>query len=164
MSVNKYLPHVLVLPEDDANRQLANGFLLDQSLSARKIQVLEEAGGWKEVLERFKSVHVIEMQRYPERFIVLLIDFDGDLARLGAVQGAIPVQLVDRVFVLGALSEPEDLKAELGSYENIGLNMAKDCREDTEQIWAHRLLRHNAGELDRLRKSVRPILFSSDGY
>jgi hypothetical protein len=30
MSVNKYHPHVLVLPEDDANRQLANGFLLDQ--------------------------------------------------------------------------------------------------------------------------------------
>lgn len=28
MSVNKYKPHVLVLPEDDANRQLANGFLL----------------------------------------------------------------------------------------------------------------------------------------
>ena len=31
MSVNKYQPHVLVLPEDDANRQLANGFLLDQT-------------------------------------------------------------------------------------------------------------------------------------
>jgi len=29
MSVNGHLPHVLVLPEDDANRQLANGFVLD---------------------------------------------------------------------------------------------------------------------------------------
>jgi hypothetical protein len=27
MSANKYKPHVVVLPEDDANRQLANGFL-----------------------------------------------------------------------------------------------------------------------------------------
>ena len=27
MSVNKYKPHVLLIPEDDANRQLANGFL-----------------------------------------------------------------------------------------------------------------------------------------
>jgi hypothetical protein len=27
--VNRYLPHVLVLPEDDANRQIANGFVLD---------------------------------------------------------------------------------------------------------------------------------------
>jgi hypothetical protein len=35
MSVNKYLPHVLVLPEDDANRQMANGFFLDQSFGDR---------------------------------------------------------------------------------------------------------------------------------
>ena len=40
MSVNKYLPHVLVLPEDDANRQLANGFLLDPNLLDRRIQLL----------------------------------------------------------------------------------------------------------------------------
>jgi hypothetical protein len=45
MSVNRYQPHVLVLPEDDANRQMANGFLLDQYLSTRKIQVLEEVDG-----------------------------------------------------------------------------------------------------------------------
>ncbi len=41
MSVNRALPHVLVLPEDDANRQIANGFLLalDSSVQ-RRIQVL----------------------------------------------------------------------------------------------------------------------------
>jgi hypothetical protein len=40
------------------------------------------------------------------------------------------------VFILGALSEPEALKrADLGSYESIGLAMAKDCREETERIW-----------------------------
>jgi hypothetical protein len=27
MSINKHLPHFLVLPEDDANRQIANGFI-----------------------------------------------------------------------------------------------------------------------------------------
>ena len=53
MSVNKYMPHVLVLPEDDANRQLANGFQLDESLATRKMQILEEAGGWQEVLHCF---------------------------------------------------------------------------------------------------------------
>jgi len=53
MSVNKYLPHVLVLPEDDANRQLANGFQLDVFLATRRMQILEEAGGWQEVLNRF---------------------------------------------------------------------------------------------------------------
>ena len=77
MSVNRYLPHVLVLPEDDANRQLANGFLLDQYVSTHKIQVLPEVGGWTQVLELFLSDHVVEMDRYRGRFMVLLIDFDG---------------------------------------------------------------------------------------
>ena len=43
MSVNVYNPHVLVLPEDDANRQIANGFLLEPSIKHRNIQVLTPA-------------------------------------------------------------------------------------------------------------------------
>jgi hypothetical protein len=37
--------------------------------------------------------------------------------------------------------------------------MARDCRDDTDNIWRHELLQHNAGELARLRQRVRPILF-----
>lgn len=131
MSVNKYLPHILVLPEDDANRGLANGFLLDDSIAIRRrrIQVLEEAGGWAEVLERFKSDHVIEMDRNPHRFMVLLIDFDGREDRLDIAKAAIPERLTDRVLVLGALTEPEDLRrANLGSYETIGKTLADECQ------------------------------------
>jgi hypothetical protein len=43
--INKYQPHVIVLPEDDANRQIGNGFLQVPSLQARRIQILPEAGG-----------------------------------------------------------------------------------------------------------------------
>ena len=160
MSVNKYLPHVFVLPEDDANRQLANGFLLDPSLLIRKIQVLPEVGGWTQVLEHFKSDHVVEMDRYPDRFMVLLINFDGDEGRLTKAKAAIPDGLTERVFILGALSKPEALRqANLGSYEDIGLAIAKDCREGTDTTSGHELLQHNEGELDRLRQHVRPILF-----
>src|SRR6266446_10607727 len=109
MSVNKYQPHVLVLPEDDANRQLANGFLLEQSLLTRKIQVLEEVGGWTLVLERFLSDHVVDMERYPGRFMVLLIDFDGREERMQHAKARIPAHLTKRVFILGAWSEPEAL-------------------------------------------------------
>ena len=101
MSVNKYLPHLLVLPEDDANRQLANGFIQDQHLFTRRIQVLEEVGGWSEVLNRFTSDHVIEMDRYPQRFMVLLIDFDRQKDRLDKAKAAVPGHLTERVFVLG---------------------------------------------------------------
>ena len=90
MSVNRYRPHVLVLPEDDANRQLANGFLLDRALSTRSIQVLEEVGGWNEVLDHFLSDHVAAMDRYPQRSMVLLIDFDRDVDRLSYVRARFP--------------------------------------------------------------------------
>jgi hypothetical protein len=151
-----------VLPEDDANRQLANGFLLDHALSPRSVQVLEPAGGWSKVVDCFLSDHVQEMERYPNRSVVLLIDFDRDPDRLSFVKAKIPAQVAERVYILGALNEPEDLKsANLGSYETIGLAMAQDCREETDKIWGHDLLKHNAGELDRLRVRVRPILFQS---
>jgi hypothetical protein len=161
MSVNKRVPHVLVLPEDDANRQLANGFQLDPLLDTRRMQILEEAGGWREVLNRFKEDHVPEMDRYACRFMVLLIDFDGQEERLNTVRAEIPDQLRERVFVLGAWRDPEELRQNLGSYETIGLAMAKDCRDNAEVTWAHNLLRHNASELERLRRHVRPILFSN---
>lgn len=104
--------------------------------------------------------HIKGMDRYPERFMVLLIDFDRNLeGRLRIVKECIPERLAGRVFVLGPLSEPEDLKPDLGSYETIGKAMAKDCREGTDGIWRHELLQHNAAELDRLRERVRPILF-----
>lgn len=159
MSVNKYLPHLLVLPEDDANRQMANGFQLDEGLEIRRIQVLEEAGGWQKVLSCFEAVHLQEMDRYSCRFMVLLIDFDGRNERLDRAMAVIPERLKERVFVLGAWSEPEKLRQNLGSYETIGRSMAKDCRNNTEKTWTNPFLCHNAGELERLRKNVRPILF-----
>jgi hypothetical protein len=160
MSVHKYRSHIYVIPEDDANRQIANGFLLDPSLLNRQIQVLPEAGGWTQVLEQFRSNHVVGMDRYRNRFIVLLIDFDGNAERLTKAKTEVPRHLTDRVPILGALSKPEALRqANLGSYEDIGLAMAKDCREGTDTTWGHRLLQHNKSELDRLRERVRPILF-----
>ena len=160
MSANRYQPHVHVLPEDDANSQLANGFVLDQRVSTRQIQVLEPARGWMNVLECFKSDHVRMMLACPNRYMVLLIDFDGHEDRLRYAKKVIPERLIDRVFVLGVLTEPEDLrKAGFGNYETIGLALAKDCREETDGIWEHDLLRHNAAEIGRLRDRVRPFLF-----
>jgi len=56
MSVNVYRRHVMVLPEDDANGDIVNGFLLDPSLNERAIQVLPPAGGWANVFARFKDL------------------------------------------------------------------------------------------------------------
>jgi len=156
VSLNNHRPHVLVLPD----RELANEFKLnlDQSVQTR-IHVDHEAGGWIKVLDCFESEHIVRMNRYPNRFMVLVIDFDGNAERRDNAMNRIPEHLRDRVFILGALSEPEDLKRALGSCETIGSALAKDCREETAITWSHEILRHNAGELGRLRDRVRPILF-----
>jgi hypothetical protein len=133
MSVNKHRPHVLVLPEDDANSEIATGFVKQLHRSfIRSIQVLPVAGGWLEVLTHFESDHLIGMEKYPGRCVVLLIDFDRETNRLGRAQERIPAHLKDRVFILGALTEPEALRRTLGSYETIGQALAKDCREETD--------------------------------
>jgi hypothetical protein len=160
MSVNRELPHVFVLPEDDANVRLANEFHKQLDMNRlRQMQVLPVAGGWNEVLKVFESIHVAEMNRWPNRFMVLLMDFDSRADRMGRARSAIPQHLANRVFVLGVFTEPENLKMEFGSYDQIGSDLAADCRDGTDATWGHRLLRHNAGELDGLRERVRPFLF-----
>ncbi len=160
MSVNKYQPHLFVLPEDDANRQLANGFQLHLSVEARKMQVLEEAGGWQKVIDLFKSDHIHLLLRNEQRHMVLLVDFDENANRIAVLKSEIPEPLRERVFVLGVWSEPENLKRELGACESIGLALARECQENIRLTWSHELLRHNSEELNRLTKRVRPFLFA----
>jgi len=156
MSVNKDRPHVFLIPEDDANRQIANGFRLE--FGNRQFHVEPVAGGWREVLLRFSSDHVNEMSRYPERLMILLLDFDRKFERRDEAKGHIPDQLMDRVFVLGVWNEPEDFKhANLGSLETIGRRLARDCRDNTKEVWRHEFLGHNAEELARLCGRMRAI-------
>ncbi|MBD2502468.1 hypothetical protein [Anabaena azotica] len=161
MSINKYQPHLVVLPEDDADRQIANGFILDSNLNDRAIQILPPAGGWGKVVEQFLAVHVPEMRKFPERFIVLLIDFDDQQdTRFDYVKNQIPDEIIDRVFIIGVLSEPEALRAKTNkNFETIGETLAKDCSQNTNELWGHELLRHNKAELDRIVVSVKPFLF-----
>ncbi len=158
MSVNSYKPHILVLPEDDANRQIANGFILN--LNSRAIQVLQIADGWKKAVDQLTNDYATGMRQFPQRMIVLLIDFDEDENRLSYVKSLIPEDLKERVFIIGAQSNPENLrKATKKSLEGIGEALAKDCSDNTNELWGHDLLKHNKLELDRMVLSVKPFLF-----
>ena len=78
MSVNKYKKNLLVLPEDDANRQIALGFILNPDLNERAVQILPPSGGWSKAVESFEQNHAAKMRSYPKRAMLLLIDFDND--------------------------------------------------------------------------------------
>lgn len=164
MSVNRFVPHVLVLPEDDANRQLANGFLNHPSVRSERAQVLGPAGGWAQVLATFERDLLADMQRVPQRHVVFVLDFDGQVARRREqVAAVVPADLVDRVFLLGALGEPETLRGALrreglNGYEAIGAALAEACLATPGPVWGHELLAHNAEELARLAARVRPFL------
>ena len=156
---NNYLPHIHVLAEDDANRQIANGFLLELN-DNRAVKVLPLAKGWRKPGKEFANKYEPGMRQFPERMMVFIIDFDDDENRLSYVKNQIPDDLKARVFVLGVLSEPENLKTEINKkFEQIGEDLAKDCPDNTNELWGHTLLKHNKGELARLASSVKPFLF-----
>ncbi len=158
--MNKHRPHVYVLPEDDANRSLANGFLLHPQLDLRSIQVLPNVGGSFKVRDQFESEHVVPMERYKDRNMILLLDFDETSNRHEIIAKVIPSHLRERVFILSIWSEPEDLtRAGLGSLEHVGSKLAEECKNETRETWDHALLRHNRGELDRMIPRIKKILF-----
>ncbi|MFW5640273.1 MAG: hypothetical protein ACOC0H_03805 [Thermodesulfobacteriota bacterium] len=161
MSSNKFKPHLLVLPEDDANQQIATGFTLNPALDQRNITILRPFGGWMKTVDAFTANNFYEMRRYHQRRVLLLVDFDGHAAeRLEFIQNQIPQDLEDRTFVFGSFSDPENLKTAMGMhFEAIGQALAQDCAEDRYTTWKHDLLMHNQSELGRMVASVRPFLF-----
>ncbi|MGM3308192.1 hypothetical protein ACSQ6I_19810 [Anabaena sp. WFMT] len=167
MSINRYQPHLIVLPEDRANEEITNGFIQAPNINYDVISVERPAGGWQAVVNQFTKELVLYMKKFPQSMIVLLIDFDQDKnplnyqERLDYVNSHIPKDLIDRVFVLGVVSEPEILRRDIKkSFEAIGEALATDCSENKNELWGHNLLIHNKPELERMIQFVKPFLFN----
>jgi hypothetical protein len=161
MKVNREKEHFLVLPEDDANRQIVLGFINDLNVDNSAIQVLPIADGWKKALDQLTINDGLRLRKYPQRRIILIIDFDKKENRLSYVESQIPKDLKERVFVLGVQSNPQKLKNDINkkSFEEIGKALAQDCSDSTNELWGHKLLTHNKTELERMVSSVKPFLF-----
>lgn len=164
MSVNKYRPHVFVIPEDDADRQIAVGFLLHPRVAARQVQVVEPAGGWAKVLDTLKQEYVPLLLQNAQTHVVMIVDFDGDAAgRRSYFEAEIPQALRTRVFLIGPRDTPEILRKSLRKgYEEIGRSLAGECDEGNVDAWSHEQLQHNDGERLRLVDCVKPFLFTSN--
>ncbi len=69
MKVNRDKEHLLVLPEDDANRQIVIGFINDLNVDNSAIQVVPIADGWKKAVEQLTSVYEPGMRKYSQKMI-----------------------------------------------------------------------------------------------
>ncbi len=161
MSVNKEKPHVYVIREDRRDAQIANGFARHVR-KQRQIQVMPEAGGWSEVLSTFKQEYIRLLRQNGDTNVVMLIDFDGTPEeRRARFDSEIPEDVRPRVFLIGPLRRPEDLRQSIGKgYEDIGRSLAEECDNGSLNAWVHEHLRHNDQERLRLVEAVKPFLFA----
>ena len=159
--MNKYASHVYVIPEDDRDRQLADGFVLHHQVKDSRIQVVPPAGGWAKVLDTFRDEYIPRLRAYPDSHVIMLIDFDDQVeARTAHFDEKIPEEFKARVFVIGSSCTPETLRKALKiGFEEIGRRLADDCAAGTAQYWDHEQLRHNDAARQRLVQTVRPFLF-----
>ena len=158
--INRFKPHLYILLEDEAYRQIANGFRLQIETFGDVSQVMPIANGWRKVRDKFIEDYRDDMARYPERYIIMLVDFDEDSERFARMSDGVN-DFVERVFILGVWSEPEKLNSNLGSvgFEEIGRRLAEDCENGTQNLWSHKWLEHNADELARMERILKPIFF-----
>ena len=160
MAVNKYKPHIYIIPEDDADRQIANGFELDDRLSVRALQVMKPAGGWAPVVESIIDEYLPKLRSNKNTTVVGIIDCDNHEHRIAEQLEKIPEELRDRVFILGTHQNPETFRSSVKlSFERIGEVLADECFREEFDVWHHDDLRHIRDEIQRARDVLRPILF-----
>ncbi len=159
--MNKYVECVYVIPEDDADRQIADGFVLHPRVKEARVQVLPPAGGFSKVLETFRDEYIPILRAHPTTHVVMLIDFDDQVEKRKAdFEEEIPADLKTRVFVIGSKHTPETLRREAKkSFEEIGNSLADDCGAGTAALWGHEQFSHNDADRQRLHQTVKPFLF-----
>jgi hypothetical protein len=161
VTMNKYAFHIYVIPEDDRNRQIADGFVLHHQVNDARIQVLPPAGGWPKVLKTFRDEYIPKLVGSKLAHVVMLIDFDDQIEKRRAdFEQVIPEEFKARVFVVGLKHDPETLKKGLNiGYEGIGEILADDCATGDAEHWNHEQLQHNDADRQRLVQTVKPFLF-----
>jgi hypothetical protein len=160
MAVNKYLPHIYIIPEDDANREIAVGFELHHQIIGNALQITPVAGGWSKVCDKINEVYVPKLRSSRYAHVVGLIDSDNKTDRIAELKSSFPSDVVDRIFLLGCLSEPERLRTESGlNLERIGKALATECADENYELWHSSQLQHLQFISTPDAKALRDIVF-----
>ena len=162
--MNKYRPHLYIVPEDDAERQLVVGFVGHHGVNDSAVQSVPPVGGWLKARDALLVEYVPKLKQSTDCHVLLAIDADGNGAdRSRELVALVPAEVAQRVFVLSCAKDPEALRSALGgrAYAAIGRELASQCDSGEGDLWEHQQLRHNGEELARLTAKVRPFLFGS---
>jgi hypothetical protein len=159
MSPNLYQKHLLVIPEDKANQDIVNGFLLRVESNARQLQVLGLANGWIKGKDKLLDLCRDRLKENRNAHALLLVDYDKVPARGSNIRSLISDDIKDRVFVIGVWTEPEELKSANQNYEQIGGRIADGCKDNNSDFWQHELLLHNLDEVKRLSEAFHDLFF-----
>ena len=161
---NKFRDHLVIVPEDQKNNDLINGFVNASLFESRAFQVQAIAGGWPKAVD---SLQHMQLAALPLRRILLVIDFDEKLeSRYGQVNDRLSKFLAptehQRVYLLGTRSEPEDFRSTLKmSSEQVGAQLYLDCKTPQPGLWGHALFTHNLKTRARLIAEILPFLINS---
>jgi hypothetical protein len=140
---------------------MVNGFSTLLEINERQFYVYDLARGWERGKETLLKLSKGYMREYPSSYALLIVDFDGNAHRGSEIKNQIPEEVRDRVFVVGVLNEPVNLKNSTGmKFEQLGLQIAEGCKDSNIDFWERQeLLAHNVDEIRRLSKAVRNLFF-----
>jgi hypothetical protein len=162
VSYNKFNDHIVVLPEDDAIRQIAVEFQRSVGIRDRFVTVEMPLGGWEKVRDRFATEWKRRLNASPKLRIVMLVDFDRDMDRRLGFEEVIGESLRNRAFVIGWPDNAEALRVSLNkSLGLIGKDAAESCVSNNPDFWQHERLRNNVDTVKQIRSEVQAFLFES---
>jgi len=147
---NRYKPHIFVYTEDDATRQFATGLASVFDEYCNQIEIKPYGHGEKSAVR--KLINDSQLERFPERRAVLIIDLDKKDDRLESIrEDAYFQQFADRIFILASFFEVEDLRliANTGNLETIGKILGGDCSK-----WNDPLLKQCIDDACRLKAFI----------
>ena len=147
MSCNNDKPHLHIYSEDAATHDVADGFIhLFPGRKQRQIQVFT-CSGYPNVKQKVEAD--AKLMLYPERMILCVIDFDGNLGRIDELKNLVASNIQNRVYVIGCVDEVETAKQTLG-FQGHNDDFGKRLAGQNDWDWNNPCLLSSKQELKRL--------------
>ena len=171
--MSAYGCEVVVYPEDGATRDLAIALTAAKCGSVFKqdktITVRRPCGGKEYAVEA--AIENCNLKNFPNRRIIILIDFDKCNTSLSRVKQKIPPEHAGKFYILGWSGKIEDLKSEVrcagAGFNKLAAKLVDDCLPHCHGVWERdefAQMRESAhgskSECERLVDEILPLILN----